>query len=65
MLYFCEDCGARNMIAEKEMNAGAEDKFSFRCTSCNYLNTVTKSGQDSTTTKPTSPPGKAAAETDK
>ncbi|MCK5341634.1 MAG: hypothetical protein KAJ60_11190 [Desulfobulbaceae bacterium] len=40
MLYFCEDCGARNILSEKEVTLNGEGRVNFRCSSCKYLNKI-------------------------
>lgn len=35
MIFFCEDCGKKNTLEEKQVAGGIA---AFRCTSCNYLN---------------------------
>lgn len=35
MIFFCEDCGTRNRLANENVKEGI---VTFRCNACNYLN---------------------------
>ncbi|MGD9732306.1 MAG: hypothetical protein AB7U45_08990 [Desulfamplus sp.] len=35
MIFFCEDCGARNSLTDESIQQGI---VTFRCKVCNYLN---------------------------
>jgi hypothetical protein len=35
MIFFCEDCGEKNLLAPEQFKNG---KAIFRCKSCDYLN---------------------------
>lgn len=35
MIFFCEDCGAKNNLTEKYIDQGI---VTFRCNACDYLN---------------------------
>ena len=35
MIFFCEDCGGKNLLAPTQLKDG---KAVFRCDSCDYLN---------------------------
>lgn len=37
MLFFCEDCGEKNLL---EPNRSNKEIFRFRCRRCKYLNVV-------------------------
>lgn len=36
MIFFCEDCGEKNILVPEQLDDG---KAVFRCTSCSYMNT--------------------------
>ncbi len=35
MIFFCEDCGTRNVLTDEYIKQGI---VTFRCQACNYLN---------------------------
>jgi len=35
LIFFCEDCGTRNRLADENVKEGI---VTFRCNTCNYLN---------------------------
>ena len=44
MLFFCEECGGKNMVADGSANRG---KIRFRCQFCHY-ETVVEAGEEKT-----------------
>jgi DNA-directed RNA polymerase subunit RPC12/RpoP len=49
MIYFCEDCGEKNILTSTQLE---DDKAVFRCTECSYMNSYsTKPPEKSCVTK--------------
>lgn len=46
MIFFCEDCGAKNDLAGADFNAG---RVVFRCCSCGYMNSYPVPGTENET----------------
>ncbi|MBF0378344.1 MAG: hypothetical protein HQK72_12810 [Desulfamplus sp.] len=47
LIFFCEDCGTRNRLTDENVKDGI---VTFRCNTCNYLNSYPLPG---TTRQPT------------